>query len=384
MIELDDRLSALRARARAWSEDLRAIALDLDRDPATIERVLDLPAIEHIGLFQYPPRFQPGPLVLGGHRFHGDSAVEHVVFFEELARGDVGAMMAAPGAPMAGPLVALLGDEAQQESFFGRLRARPTWTFLALTEPATGSDPAAMETRLRPDGDRFLLTGAKRYVGNATRAGPGVVFARTGPGPLGLCAVLVEGGDPGFTATPLPTLGLRGAVLSAISLDSVELGPERLLGRHLSPARRGTWSWVRIFNRLRPAVAAMGLGIARAAHEYIGDHRRALSAAERTRFDELARRIDAVRQLTLHAAVAVDANPADGHLASAAKVRSAALAEEVTRAALDFFGAGARFDHPLLDKLARDARGVEFMEGAGNVQKLGVYHHLARGRTHHG
>jgi alkylation response protein AidB-like acyl-CoA dehydrogenase len=288
--------------------------------------------------------------------------------------------MAAPGAPMAGPLVALLGDDDQQEAFFGRLLAEHTWTFLALTEPGGGSATDRLATTI----EDLTLSGAKRYIGNATRSGIGVVFARSGPGPLGIRAVLVHGDDPGFSATALPTVGLRAALLSQVDLRGVPLDRSRLLGEHMSAARRGTWSWVRVFNRIRPAVAAMALGIARAAYDYVRTNRHALSPAERDRLAALGVRIDGVRQLVWRSAVAVDADPADGHLASAAKACATSLAEDTAAAALGFFGAGARLDHPLLDKLARDARGTEFMEGTGNVQKLAVYHHLARRRRDHG
>jgi alkylation response protein AidB-like acyl-CoA dehydrogenase len=80
----------------------------------------------------------------------------------------------------------------------------------------------------------------------------------------------------------------------------------------------------------------------------------------------------------------VDADPADGALASAAKARAARLAEDVTLSALEFFGTGARLENPLLDKLARDARGLEFMEGTGHVHRLLVSHHVIRGRRGHG
>jgi alkylation response protein AidB-like acyl-CoA dehydrogenase len=167
-------------------------------------------------------------------------------------------------------------------------------------------------------------------------------------------------------------------------MDSVPIPPERVLGQHLPLARRGTWGWLRTFNLLRPSLAAMAVGVARAAAEYVRAHRRTLTSAELGRIEAIDRRIDAVRQLTYRAAVAVDADPADGSLASAAKARAARLAEDVTLAALEFFGAGARFEHPLLGKLARDARGLEFMEGTGHVHRLLMSQHVIRERTDHG
>jgi alkylation response protein AidB-like acyl-CoA dehydrogenase len=381
VIELDDRLLRLQGQAREWAAEMRPYALEIDRNPDAIYQHLHLAAMSRVATLQIPPEYNPDPLTIGTHRFYLMGALERVVFFEEGAWGDLGMMLASPGPPMSGVLVAALGDHEQKEWFYGRMLERPTWTFFALTEPERGSDASAMSTRLTPSSDGgWTLTGAKRYVGNAVRGQLGVVFARTGSGPLGLGAVLVESSAPGFTAEPIATLGLRGAQLGAITLDRVIVPPERMLGRHLSSTRRGMWGWLRTFNLLRPAVATMGVGVARAAYEYVLANRRSFRHDEQDRLDRMARRIEGVRQLTRRAAVAVDKDPADGHLASAAKVCAARLAEEATLEALSFFGVGARLEHPLLDKLARDARGVEYMEGTSNVQRLNLFTTLVQGR----
>jgi acyl-CoA dehydrogenase len=384
MIELDDRLRALQAHARGWGSDLRAMALEVDRDPDAVLRWANLDVMRYLATFRRSAAAAGQPLAVGGYRGFVASALEQVVFLEELACGDLGALLAAPGGQMAGPLVELLGDAAQQEWFFGRMSEPASWAFFALTEPDRGSDAAGLATALTPSADGFSLTGEKAYIGNAPRAQLGVVFARIGLGPLGVRAVLIDASAPGFTATAMPTIGLRGAMLGAITMDSMPVPEGCVLGRHLSGARRGTWGWLRTFNLLRPGVAAMAVGVARAACEYVSEHRRALTPGERTRLAELQERITGVRQLIYHAAITVDADPADGSLASAAKARAARLAEETTLAALGFFGAGARLEHRPLDKLIRDARGLEFMEGAGNVHRLLMSQHVIRDRTHHG
>ncbi|MDX2525307.1 acyl-CoA dehydrogenase family protein [Streptomyces europaeiscabiei] len=382
MIELDGRLRALRDHARAWADSLRPHALEADRDPDSLDRYLELPAFSRVSCLQIPPEYNDDPLEAGGHRYYLMSPLERVVCFEEMARGDLGLLLGAPGAPMAGVLVAELGDDAQKEWFYGYIRKRPTWTFFGLTEPTGGSAALDLKTTLTPrsDGASWLLHGAKRHVGNATRADVGVIFARSGKGPLALRAVLVEAGSPGFTATPVDTLGLRAARLGEITLDSVEVPAERVLGQHLTSTRRGMWGWLRTFNLLRPTVAAMGIGVAQAAYEYVVTSRRVLRQDEQIRLAGMGQRIEAVRQLTRRAAMAVEANPSEGYLASAAKMRAARVAEEVTMSALDFFGPGALLEHPLLEKWARDARGIEYMEGTTNVQRLNVFAGLSRGR----
>lgn len=382
---LDQRMLTLRAQAAWWAEDLRAAGLALDRNPDAASRFADLPAMRCLARMLIPPEFGATGIALDGHRFHGMTALERVVVLEEFARGDAGMVLAAPGAAMSGVLVDVLGDAEQKAWFYGRLLKCPTWTFFALTEPAAGSDANALNTSLRPTGDGgFVLSGRKRYVGNASRASMGVVFARTAPGPLGVRVVLVDTGSPGFRAEPLPMLGLRGARFCALEFDSVPVPAERVLGRHLSPARRGMWAGTQTFNRLRPGVAAIAIGIARAAHDYVRDERGRLTGGARDRWDLLRQRIDSVRNLVHLAAMEVDADANRGHLASAAKAGACRLAEDVTRQACESFGPHARWEHPLLDKLVRDARGVEFMEGTSDIQKLIVFHGLLTGKVGRG
>jgi alkylation response protein AidB-like acyl-CoA dehydrogenase len=377
MTELDHRLVALREQISEWAVDLRPAGLELDRDPDAIHRYLDLPAVKYLSTLLIPPESGAPPARVGGHRFYGMASLERAVVLEELAAVDAGMMLASPGASMCGVLIDLLADAEQKEWFYTRLLESPQWTFFALTEPARGSDANGLDTALSPSG---MLSGVKKYVGNAARASMGVVFARTRPGPLGITAVLVETSAPGYSAVPIDTIGLRGARISEITLTDIEITPGRVLGRHLSPAQRGMWACVQTFNRLRPGVAALALGIARAAHEYVLANRIALRRDGQERLDLLGRRINGTRHLIHMAAAAVDARGGDGHLASAAKARACQLAEEATVQALDFFGPGARMEHPLLDKLARDARGVEFMEGTGNMQKLNLFQGLLMGK----
>ncbi|MFF8434093.1 acyl-CoA dehydrogenase family protein [Streptomyces bacillaris] len=387
MTLLDERLRTLQHTAREWAEQFRPLALALEEDPDRVRDHLDLPLFSYLSRTPVPRAYQPDPITVDGQAYYGTGGLERVVFCEEIAAVDAGMLLAAPGPSLSGVLVSLLGDEEQQSWFYGRLMERTSWTFLALTEPERGSDAASLTTSLTPrekDGP-LLLNGAKRFIGNAARSDVGVVFARTRPGPLGVVAALVETGGPGFEAVPFETVGLRGNQICEVRLTDVEVPAERVLGRHLSPTRRGLMGAVQGFNRLRPGVAALALGIARGAYEYVVAHRRTLRADEAAGLERMALRIEGVRRLVYRAGAAVDRDdPGLGALASAAKARAAQLAEEVTLEALEYFGPGARLDHPLLDKFARDARGVEFMEGTRNIQRLNVFQGLSQGKIDRG
>ncbi|MFC5833572.1 acyl-CoA dehydrogenase family protein [Nonomuraea insulae] len=382
---LDGRLRLLQRHAREWARELRPHALAVDRDAAALTPLLSLPAVALAAPLQVPPEYSDRPVRIDGVRFHVTGALERAVWCEEIAWGDLGIGLASPGASMAGALVDMLGSRAQQRWFYERVQEEPTWTFFGLTEEHAGSDPGSMRSVLTTVGDdRLLLSGAKRYVSNAVRARLGVVFARTAPGPFGIDAVLVEAGAPGFRARPLSTIGVRGAQLGEITLSGVEVRADQVLGVDVPRFRRAVRGWRRALNLLRPTVAAMAVGLARAAREYVTEHRRSLSATERARLDRMDCEIECARAMTLSVAMRMDGDPDAGYLASAAKQRAARLAAEVTRAALGFFGNSARLEHPLLDKLARDALGVQFMEGAGDIHRLNVGGALVRRSFHPG
>jgi alkylation response protein AidB-like acyl-CoA dehydrogenase len=374
------RLDRLRGQLREWAGDFRDHGLELDHDPEMIRRYLDLPAVRFLSTMGVPRAYRSGDAI-DGEAFDGATARERVVVLEELACADVGMLVASPGPLLAGVMVQVTGDEAQREWFYERVLARPLWTCFALTEPDHGSDAASLRTALtrQPDGS-VLLQGAKRYVGNAARAQLAVVFGRTGDSMFGIGAVLLETSTPGFRAEVIDTIGLRGACVSAITLDAVRVPGERLLGRHLSPSRRGMWAFTRTFNLLRPGVAAIALGIARAAYEYTTANLRTGVRGRDHELDRLRRDLDGTRALVLRAAAAVDARPDDGHLASAAKLRAVRLAEHATDLACALLGPGARLAHPVLDKLVRDARGMEFIEGTSNMQRLTIFHSTLAGR----
>ncbi|WIN00189.1 acyl-CoA dehydrogenase family protein [Actinoplanes oblitus] len=362
-----DFLTGLRAEARAYADLLRPAALDRDREPGRARDPV-LPWRRFAGL---PAEYNPDPLRVQGRTALLQSCVEQVVVYEELARADATAVLALPGPSMSGSVIGDLADETQRRRYWEVVAGEGAWTFFGMTEPTAGSEPAGMHTALHPDGDGFRLAGTKRYIGNGARARIGVVFARRHAGPLGVVAVLVGTDKPGFTAVPLPTTGLRGLELSELRLDDVPIDAGDLLGRGRSATRQGMWAATRTFHRYRPVVSCLALGVAQAAYDLVA----AARPAVRSRLDDWRQRLAGTRALVLAAARSADHDPSDGTLASAAKLRATRLAEDLTTDAVRLLGPGACWEYPLLDKLVRDARGFEFMEGTGNIQRLT----LARG-----
>lgn len=373
---LDARREALRAAAADLAPELRAHALAVDNDPDEVKPLAGLAAFDLIRALTTPAAYAGRPLRIDGFDYPPGSCLDEAVCVLEFAAGDAGALLTAPGPGLSGVLVDNLGDQAQRDRFYSAVADGVTWTFFAVTEPSRGSDAAAMDTELRRDtAGGYRLHGVKRYIGNGARGRLGVVFGRTGPGPLSIRAALLEVPADGFAATALDMVGLRGAGISELRFDGVPVPEEALLGGHLPVTRRGLWGAMRVFHQMRAQVAALAIGTGTAIVDLV--------AAERPgaqRLDEFADRLRAARHLVYAAAAALDADPDDGHRASVAKASAAALGREVSRWAVGELDPGALIELPLLEKWTRDVLAFEFMEGTTNIQRRHISREYLKGR----
>jgi alkylation response protein AidB-like acyl-CoA dehydrogenase len=377
MIEVDDRLRASRNATAEAAADLRTRAIAVDSDPADMAPHLESPALRMMRLFTTPAEYRDEKLPeLPDHLGNG-GCLERVVGTVELARGDAGVVLAMPGPALAGMVVDVLAGPAQRERFYRKLAGGRTWTFFAMTEPDRGDDATALTTRLDwvAPGE-YRMHGHKRYIANGARGGIGVVFARTGPSPLSIRAVLVEVPAEGFSAKPLPTVGLRGAYLSELWFDGLRVTDDMLLGQHLPPGRRGIRGATRTFNAMRVQVAALAVGTAHAIHDLVSELRQGAPGIDRQ-----AARIEAARQLVYDLAAQVDQDSEQAYFPSVAKLSAVPLGLEVARWATRVLGPAALFEHPLLEKWCRDVRAFEFMEGTTNIQRLHVAQGYLKGRA---
>ena len=379
MFELDDSFRALRGASAEMAAELREHALAVDADPYDMKPHLDVAAFRLIREFMIPRRFAGGPPRIGRHEFEPGTCLQGIVWSVELAYGDPGMVLAAPGSSLAGVLVDQLGDAAQQEHFYGALADGATWSFFGMTEPGRGNDAAGLETALRRESpDLYRLTGTKKYIGNGSRGAIGVVFARTGSGPLSIRAAIVEAGTPGFETTPLDMVGLRGACLGEMRMRDVPVPAEMLLGQHLPATRRGLWGAVRVFNTMRAHVAALAVGTGLALVDLVRAERPLVPGA-----DDLAARLEACRQLVYTAAAAVDRDRNAAGPSSVAKAAAAALGHEVSRWAVRSLPPEAIVAHPLLEKWTRDVCSFEFMEGTTDIQRQHIAKAYLKGRRPH-
>lgn len=247
----------------------------------------------------------------------------------------------------------------------------------ALTEPHSGSDPAAMKTRAEPDGGGWRVTGVKHFITNGAEADFVVVFAKTDPaaGHRGIGAFVVERGWPGFQVVHKEEImGIRGSPIYELAFDC------RVPKKNLIGAPGGGFKTaMMVLDRSRIEVAAMGLGLARAALEA------ALAwAKQRTAFGkrvadhqgiqwmlaDMETDLEAARLLTYRAAwMRGQGDRRYSRESAMAKLYSSEMAGRVTDRALQIHG-GYGYSRGLpLERYVRDARILRIFEGTSELQR---------------
>ncbi len=157
--------------------------------------------------------------------------------------------------------IALLGSEEQKERWLPAMADLDAIGAFALTEPEHGSDAVKLESRVRSDGDEYVIDGRKRWIGNATIADVVIVWARDEEGHVG--GYLVEKGTPGFDATVMT----GKTALRAVWQADIELTGVRVPAENRLPGCRNFRDVAGVLSRTRYTVAWRALGMALGAYE---------------------------------------------------------------------------------------------------------------------
>jgi acyl-CoA dehydrogenase len=279
--------------------------------------------------------------------------------------------------------IAAVANEEQSKRFAG------TWAAMAITEPDTGSDSAAIRTTAVKDGDEYVLNGEKIFVTAGERADAVVVWA-TLDRSLGRAAIksfVVEKGTPGFELVRLEhKLGIRASDTAHFRLDNVRVPAENLLGD--PEVAKGFAGVMQTFDNTRPLVAAMAVGVARAALEETGrllaeagvtiDYDRPANSQSAAAATYLALEADyeAAYLLTLEAAWLADNGQPNSLQASMAKAKAGRSATDIALRCVELAGSIGYSENSLLEKWARDAKILDIFEGTQQIQLLIVARRL--------
>jgi len=299
---------------------------------------------------------------------------------EELSYWDRGVAVSFPGPGLGEPPLISMGTPDQKRRFLGPFLEpdRPRWGSFAMTEPGAGSDVAGIRATARKDGDDWVLNGDKSFAANASRADWIVVWATVDQtlGREGHRAFVVERGTPGLGDFVIERkMGLKGYESTSFSLRDCRVPAANLIGGDEHYARRaGFKGAMKSFNATRPLVAVMAVGIGRAAldealafareHDLLGQPR------VRDRLERIRRKLRAARLLCWRAAWLADHSRPNMLEASMAKAVAPAVALEATLLGMELLGeVGARGDH-LIEKLFRDVKAMDIVEGTGQIQRI--------------
>ncbi len=322
------------------------------------------------------------PAAYGGA---GVPLLDECLIADELAWGCAGMATSMLLNNIAALPIILAGNEEQKREWLPRMVGGQLAAY-AVTEPAAGSDVAGIQTTAVRRGNAYVLNGTKTFITNASVASFHVIFAHTDKSQRhrGMSAFIVEKGSPGLSISRrLEKMGQRASDTAEIVMEDVIVPEERRLGGEGD----GFMIAMQAFDRSRPVIGAMAVGLARRACEESVQY-----AKTRTAFGapigqqqaiahllaDMAMNVEAGRLLAWRAAWSVDEGESNTQLASFAKAFAADAAMKAATDAVQIFGGYGYIKGYVVEKLLRDAKVFQIYEGTTQIQRNIIARELMR------
>ncbi|MFJ7212566.1 acyl-CoA dehydrogenase family protein [Amycolatopsis sp. NPDC098790] len=295
----------------------------------------------------------------------------------EMCWGDVGLLLSMPRQGLGNAAIGSVATDEQLERFSGM------WAAMAITEPSFGSDSAAVSTTAKLDGDHYVLNGEKIFVTSGERADAVVVWATLdkSQGRAAIKSFVVEKGTPGFEVVRVEhKLGIRASDTAVLRFENCRVPKENLLGTPEIETAKGFAGVMQTFDNTRPLVAAMAIGVARAALDETRtilsdagvsiDYDRPANSqhAAAAEFLRLEADYESAYLLTLESAWMADNRKPNSLQASMAKAKAGRSVVEIALKCVELTGAYG--EESLLEKWARDAKILDIFEGTQQIQQL--------------
>ena len=303
----------------------------------------------------------------------------------EVSWGDVALLLSVPFQGLGNAALSGVATDEQLE------RLGKVWAAMAITEPGFGSDSAAVSTTAKLDGDEYVINGEKIFVTAGSRASHIVVWATLDKS-LGRAAIksfIVPREHPGVTVERLEhKLGIKASDTAVIRFDNARIPKDNLLGNPDVHVDKGFAGVMETFDNTRPIVAAMAVGIARAALEELRriltdagveisydkpSHAQSAAAAE---FLRMEADWESASLLNVRAAWQADNKIPNSKEASMAKAKAARVASDITLKTVEMAGTAGYSEQYLLEKWARDSKILDIFEGTQQIQQLVVARRL--------
>jgi alkylation response protein AidB-like acyl-CoA dehydrogenase len=282
--------------------------------------------------------------------------------------------------------VAAYGTDQQRKRFLPDMLGGQLLGAYCLSEPAGGSDAAALTTRAVRDGDEYVVSGTKAWITHAGVADFYNVFCRTGgPGARGISCLLADAKTPGINPQVRErTMGVRSSPVAQIAFDSARIPADRLMGDEGVGFRIA----MQALDSGRLGIASCAVGLAQGALDYAVAY-----AREREQFGrpiiefqglgfllaDMATQVAAARGLVLAAARLRDVGRPYSAEAAKAKLFATDMAMRVTTDAVQVLGGyGYVADHPV-ERYMREAKVLQIVEGTNQIQRVVIARSLAKG-----
>jgi acyl-CoA dehydrogenase len=371
---LTDEQRNLREMAHDFAvKEIRPVAWEYDRDGTFPEGIIR--KAWEVGLMNlHIPEAYGGPAA---------SSFDGCLIEEELSWGCSGIQTTLGCNGLACAPVILAGSDEIKREYLGRLTEEPLLASFCLTEPDAGSDVSGMRTTAVRKGDKYVINGSKIFITNGGHANWYTVYAKTDreAGHRGISAFVVPRDAGVVVDKKEDKLGQRASNTAAISFNDVEVPVSHLLGEE----NKGFKLAMMTLDHTRPAVAAMAVGIARAAMEFAADYSKervqfgvpiAMHEAIQFMIADMATEIEAARLLTWRSAVTIDRGERNTIISSHAKRFAADTAMKVTTDAVQVYGGYGFIKEYPVEKLFRDAKIMQLYEGTSQIQRLVIAREL--------
>jgi acyl-CoA dehydrogenase len=317
---------------------------------------------------------------------HNGANMSAVLNALEVSWGDVAMLLTVPRQGLGNAAIMGVATKEQLERFGENM-----WAAMAITEPGFGSDSAAVSTTATLDGDEYVINGEKIFVTAGSRASHIVVWATLDKS-LGRAAIksfIVPREHPGVTVERLEDkLGIKASDTAVIRFDNARVPKDNLLGSPEIHVEKGFAGVMETFDNTRPVVAAMAVGIARAALEELRKiltdagveisydkpaHAQSAPAAE---FLRMEADWEAGYLLMVRSAWQADNDIPNSKEASMGKAKAGRVASDITLKAVELAGTLGYSEQTLLEKWARDSKILDIFEGTQQIQQLVVARRL--------
>ncbi len=310
------------------------------------------------------------------------------IVIEELAKVDAATSMIPSTQELGSLPIILAGNHEQKQRFLEPLASGEKLSAFALTESRGGSDVAALRTRARLEGNKYVLNGTKTFITNGGVADLVSVYAITNPDAPSHKAASVfvlEKGTPGFQVGKKESkMGIRSSETRELIFDNVEIPLENRLGNEGD----GFHIMMKTLDFTRPAVAAQAVGIAQGAFEYALQYAKERESfgkpiikhqAVGSKLADMSMRISAARQLLYKTCDLLQAHakkdlsrlsPEIIRYSSMSKAFCSDVAMWTTTEAVQILGGyGYCTEYPV-ERFMRDAKITQIYEGTNEIQRV--------------